>query len=72
LVKNLASHLLSRNLKVRIQRTIILPVVLHGNEVWSLTLRDKHRPRVFKIRVLRKMFGCKRGGHSWRSEKTAQ
>jgi hypothetical protein len=50
----------SRNLKIRIQRTIILPVVLQGCETWSLTLSDKHRSKIFKIRVLRKIFGCKR------------
>jgi hypothetical protein len=41
-------------------RIIILPVVLHGCETWSLTLRVGHRLRVFKNRVLRKTFGPKR------------
>jgi hypothetical protein len=40
--------------------TIILPVVLYGCETLSLTLRDKHRSRVFESRVLRGMFGQKR------------
>jgi hypothetical protein len=39
---------------------IILPVVLHGCETWSLTLREEHRLRVFENRVLRKIFGPKR------------
>jgi hypothetical protein len=38
--------LLSRNVKVKIYKTIILPVVLYGREMWSLTLREKHRLRV--------------------------
>jgi hypothetical protein len=45
---------------MRIYKTIILPVVLYGCEMWSLTLREKHRLRVFENRVLRKIFGSKR------------
>jgi hypothetical protein len=37
-----------------------LPVVLYGSETWSLTLREKHRLRVFENRVLRRIFGPKR------------
>jgi hypothetical protein len=55
----LYSRLLSRNLKVKIYKTIILPVVLYGCQTWSLTLREEHRPRVFENRVLR-IFGPKR------------
>jgi hypothetical protein len=51
---------LSRNLKVKIYKTIILPVVLYGCETWSLTLGEKHRLRVFENRVLRRIFGPKR------------
>jgi hypothetical protein len=51
---------LSKNIKIRIYRTIILPVVLYGCETWSLTLREKHRLRVFETRVLRRIFGPKR------------
>jgi hypothetical protein len=39
----LSSHLLSKNLKIRIYKTIILPVVLHGCETWSPTLREEHK-----------------------------
>jgi hypothetical protein len=56
----LYSRLLSKNLKVRIYTTIILPVVLYGCETWSLTLREEHRLRVFDNRVLRRIFGPKR------------
>jgi hypothetical protein len=45
--------LLFRNYKIKIYRTIILPVVLYGCETWSLTLREEHRLRVFENRVLR-------------------
>ena len=58
----LSSSLLSKNLKIKIYRTIILPVVLYGCETWSLTLREEHRLRVFENRVLRRMFGPKRDG----------
>jgi hypothetical protein len=47
-------------LKIRIYKTIILPVVLYGCEKWSLTLREGHRLRVFENRVLRMVFGPKR------------
>jgi hypothetical protein len=55
-----SSRLLYRNLKVKICRTTILPVVLYGCETWSLTLREEHRLRVFENRVLRRIFGPKR------------
>jgi hypothetical protein len=50
----------SKKLKIRIYKTIILPVVLYGCETWSLTLREEHRLRVFENRVLRRIFGQKR------------
>jgi hypothetical protein len=50
----------SRNVKVKIYKTMILPVVLYGCETWSLTLNEEHRLRVFKNRVLRRIFGPKR------------
>jgi hypothetical protein len=56
----LSSRLLSKNVKIRIHKTIILPVVLYGYETWSLTLREEHRLRVFDNRVLRRIFGPKR------------
>jgi hypothetical protein len=60
-VKSLwSSRLLSRNVKVKIYKTIILPVVLYGCETSSLTLREVHRLRVFENRVLRRIFGPKR------------
>jgi len=60
-VKNLLfSSLLSKNLKIKIYRTIILSVVLYGCETRSLKLREKCRLRVFENRVLRRLFGPKR------------
>jgi len=56
----LSSRLLSKNLKNKICRTIILPVVLYGCETRSLTLREERRLRVFENRVLRRVFGPKR------------
>ena len=53
----LSSRLLSKNLKIEIYRTIILPVVLYGCETWSLTLREERKLRVFENRVLRRLFG---------------
>jgi hypothetical protein len=56
----LSPRLLSKNIKVRIYKTIILPVVLYGCETWSLILREEGRLRAFENRVLRRMFGPKR------------
>ncbi|KAJ4447245.1 hypothetical protein ANN_09249 [Periplaneta americana] len=58
--KVLSSSLLSKNVKVRIYKTVILPVVLYGCETWTLTLRDENRLRVFENKVLREIFGAKR------------
>jgi hypothetical protein len=52
--------LLSKNIKIKKYRTIILPVVLYGGETWSLTLREERRLRVFENRVLRRIFGPKK------------
>jgi hypothetical protein len=52
--------LLAKKLKIKVYRTIILPVVVYGCETWSLTLREELRLRVFENRVLRRMFGPKR------------
>jgi hypothetical protein len=52
--------MLSRNVKIKIYKTIILPVVLYGCETLSLTLREEHRLRVFESRVLRRIFGPER------------
>jgi hypothetical protein len=52
--------MLSRNVKVKIYKTIILPLVLYGYETWSLTFREEHRLRVFENRVLKRIFGPKR------------
>jgi hypothetical protein len=43
-------------IKIRIYKTIILPVVLYGCETSSLTLREEHRLRVFENRMPRKIF----------------
>jgi hypothetical protein len=58
LVHNLpSSHLISKDLKIRIYKTIILPVVLYGCETWSLSLREDHK--LSENKVLRRIFGLK-------------
>jgi len=52
----LSSRLLSKNLKIKIYRTIILPVVLYGYEIWSLTLWEERKLRVFENMMLRRIF----------------
>ena len=54
-------------MKIKIYKTIILPVVLYGCETWSLTLREACRLRVFENRILRRIFGPKRNDDAeWR------
>jgi hypothetical protein len=57
----LLSHLIPNNVKIKIYKTIILPLVLYGCENWSLTLREEHKLRVFENEVLRIIFGLRRG-----------
>jgi hypothetical protein len=66
----LSSRLLSKNVKIRIHKTINVPVVLYGCETWSLTLREEHRLRVFQNGMMRKMFGPKRDEVKRNFEKT--
>jgi len=61
LVQNLlSSSLLSKNIKIKIYKIMILSVVLYRCETWSLTLREEHRLKVFENRMLRRIFGPKR------------
>jgi hypothetical protein len=56
----LSSSLLCINVKIKIYRTVILPVVLYGRETLLLTARKERRLRLFENRVLRRIFGPKR------------
>jgi hypothetical protein len=56
----LSSHLLSKNINIRIHKTVIFPAVLYNCETWSLTLRKELTARVFENGVLRRIFGPKR------------
>ena len=63
----LSSRILSKNLKIKIYKTIILSVVLYGCGTWSLTLREESMLRVFENRILRQIFGPKRDENGeWR------
>ena len=60
-------RLLAKDLKIKIYETIILPVVLYGYVTWSLTLREKCRLKLFENRILRRIFGPKKGANGeWR------
>ena len=62
-----SSRLLTKNLKIKIYKIIILPVVLYGCETWSLALREECRLRVFENRILRRIFWPKRDENGeWR------
>jgi len=52
--------LLSKNLKIKIYRNIILPLILYGCEIWALILREERKLRVFENMVLRRIFGPRR------------
>ena len=60
-VQNLLYYtLLSKNIKIKVHKTLVLPVVLYGCATWSLTLREECRLRVFENRVLRRVYGPKK------------
>jgi hypothetical protein len=52
--------LLSKNIKIRVYRTVILRVVLYGCANWTVTRREGQRLRVFEHRVPRRVFRRKR------------
>ena len=56
----LSSSLLSKNVNIKIRRTIILPVVLYGCETWSFLLTEECKLRVSENRVLRRIFEPRR------------
>jgi hypothetical protein len=60
-VQNLPSPcLLSKNIRIRIYKTVIVPLVLYVCETWSLTLRGEHSQRVFEKKVVKRIFGSNR------------
>jgi hypothetical protein len=63
-----SSRLLSKHIKIKIYKTIILPVVWYGCQTWSLTLIEEHRLRAFKNKMLRRAYGSEReeGARDWR------
>jgi len=56
----LSSNLLSKNIKIKISRTVIFPFVLYGCATWSLALTEVLRLRVFDNKGLRRIFGPQR------------
>jgi hypothetical protein len=58
--KLLSTCLLSKNIKIKIYKTILFPVILYGCETWSLTVREAYRLRKFENRLLRRLLGLKR------------
>jgi hypothetical protein len=63
---------LSKNVKIKIYRTVIFPVVFCGYETWPVTVREEHRLRVFKNGVLRKMFGPEKDEFNGGVQRTIQ
>jgi hypothetical protein len=70
----LSSCLLSEDIKIRIYKIIISPVVLYWREIWSLTLREGRRLSLSENRVLRRIFGPKRNEvtEGWRKLHNAE
>jgi hypothetical protein len=67
IIRKADCHSACQNLKIKIYKTVILPIVLYVCETWSLILGEEHRLRIFENRVLRKIFGPKsEEDGSWR------
>jgi hypothetical protein len=64
--KSFVFSLISKNLKIKIYKIVILPVVLYGCETWSLILREEHKLSVFENRMLRKIGPEREENGSWR------
>jgi hypothetical protein len=62
---------LPKNIKLKVYKSIMLPMVLYGGEIWSPTLREGHRLRLYQNRVLRRTAGMRRDESDRRLEKTA-
>jgi len=61
------SRALSRNLKLKIYKSLIRPVVTYRCEAWTLTTRDEQHLRIFERKILRKLFGpVQDKDESWR------
>ena len=60
---HMSSRLHSKNLTIKVSKTLILPVGQYGCETWSPALRKERRLRVFEKRILRKTFGFKRNAN---------
>jgi len=58
--KSFFFQFVSKNIKIKRNKTVILPDVFCGCETWTLTLREERRLRVFDSRVLRRIFGAER------------
>jgi hypothetical protein len=52
--------LLSKNIKIKIYKTIFLPDVLYGCVTWSLTMREEHRLMTSDNRMVKRIFGPQR------------
>jgi hypothetical protein len=65
---------LSKNIKIKIYRTIKLPLVMYGCETLSLTLREERRLRVFENRLLRRIFEPKKNAVTgqWRKQRNEE
>jgi len=72
LVKNFCLPVCYRKTKIKIYSTIILPVVSHGYEIWSLTLREELKLRFSEHRALKKIFDPKGGRGNKRVQKTTR
>jgi hypothetical protein len=59
----MSCRLLSKNVNIKVHKSTILPVALLGSRIWSVSLREEHRLRVFENRALRRVFGP-RGGEA--------
>ena len=60
------SSLISRNSKLQIYRTLVLPVVTYGSESWTLTMEEERALAVLERKILRKIYGPVKENELWR------
>jgi hypothetical protein len=66
LIKLLKSRAVARNTKVRMYRTVIIPVDAYGSETWCLTANDERSLRTWERKVLKKIYGPVYDNGIWR------
>jgi hypothetical protein len=71
-IKLLLSKLLSRNTKLKMDKTLIRPILSYGSETWTLTIEEMNSLRISERKIIRKIYEPIKEGDSWRIRKNKE